>query len=69
MAFSIWTSHGGDASLVNFSMAHGITSGDAWTAALVLMALGEVFVRTLTLVVRGHRAQQAVVAQADLVAA
>ena len=41
--------------LARFSAEHHITSGDAWTAALVLMALGEVLVRTLVLVARRAR--------------
>ena len=32
MAFSIWADHGGDTAITNFSIAHHITSGDAWTA-------------------------------------
>jgi hypothetical protein len=58
-AFSFWASHGGAPDLARFSVAHHITSGDAWTAALVLMALGEVLTRTLILAVRGQRVQQA----------
>lgn len=58
-AFAVWASHGGAPDLARFSADHHITSGDAWTAALVLMALGEVLVRTIVLVVRGQRVQQA----------
>jgi hypothetical protein len=54
--FAIWASHGGDVSLGRFSAQHGITSGQAWTAALVLMAMGEVVVRTGTLWLRSQRA-------------
>ncbi len=57
-AFAFWASHGGAPQLARFSAEHHITSGDAWTAALVLMALGEVLVRTLVLVARGVRQQQ-----------
>ncbi len=53
--FSLWTSHGGDGALARFSAEHSITSGAAWTDALVLMAFGEVFVRTAVLWVRGRR--------------
>ena len=57
-AFAVWASHGGAETLGRFGASHHITSGDAWTAALVLMALGEVLVRTLVLIVRGRRVQQ-----------
>lgn len=58
--FAIWASHSGGASwLGHFSAAHGITSGAAWTAALVLMALGEVVVRTGLVWLRAIRVQQA----------
>jgi hypothetical protein len=55
-AFSLWASHGGDVALGRFSVAHQITGGDAWTAALVLMAMGEVVTRTGLLVLRTHQA-------------
>ena len=67
-AFAVWAGHGGADTLGRFSATHHITSGDAWTAALVLMALGEVLVRTLVLVARGRRVQQ-LGAKRDLVAA
>jgi hypothetical protein len=54
--FAIWASHGGAVTLGRFSANNGITSGNAWTAALVLMAMGEVIVRTGTLWLRGQRA-------------
>lgn len=57
-AFAVWASHGGAPQLAQFSAAHHITSGAAWTAGLVLMALGEVLVRTLVLVGRGTKLQQ-----------
>ena len=47
---------GGAADLARFSANHDITSGEAWTAALVLMALGEVVCRTATLWIRAQRA-------------
>jgi hypothetical protein len=59
MAFAIWASNGGGPALGRFSEAHHITSGTAWTAALVLMALGEVVVRTGLLWVRAQRALHA----------
>ncbi len=56
MAFSIWASHGGDHALTAFSLRHGITDRNAWTAALVLMALTEVVSRVGVLYLRGRRA-------------
>ncbi|GAB2470093.1 hypothetical protein [Jatrophihabitans fulvus] len=56
LGFVVWATHGGAATLGRWSMEHGIDTDRAWTAALVLMALGEVFVRTGLLVVRGRRA-------------
>jgi hypothetical protein len=55
MAFAIWAGNGGGPALGRFSTAHHITSGAAWTAALVLMALGEVVVRTGVLWLRAQR--------------
>jgi hypothetical protein len=55
-AFSIWANNGGGPDLVHFSIAHQITAGSAWTAALVLMAMGEVVCRTGLLMIRSHRA-------------
>jgi hypothetical protein len=49
LAFQVWATHGGGPAITHFSAAHGITSASAWTAALVLMALSEVVVRTLVL--------------------
>ena len=46
MTFAIWVTHGGQASVARFSAAHHVTSGSAWTAAFVLMALAEVLSRT-----------------------
>ena len=57
-AFAIWVSNGGAPALGRFSVTHHITSGEAWTAALVLMALGEVIVRSATLWLRAQRALQ-----------
>ena len=55
-AFAVWASNGGGPDLVRFSAEHHISSGKAWTAALVLMALGEVVCRTGVLWYRAHRA-------------
>jgi hypothetical protein len=58
MAFAIWASHSwGEHALYRFSVEHHLDR-DVWTAALVLMALGEVITRTGLLVYRGYRAKQ-----------
>ncbi len=55
LGFAVWSTHSsGAAHLGHFSAAHDITSSQAWVAALVLMALGEVVVRLGTIVVRGR---------------
>jgi hypothetical protein len=55
MAFSIWTSHAsGAAHITTFSVAHDITSGEAWVVALIGMAFAEVIFRIGTIVVRGQ---------------
>jgi hypothetical protein len=55
LGFAVWSSHAsGLASLTRFSAAHDITSGEAWTAALILMAFGEVAVRLGIIVLRGY---------------
>jgi hypothetical protein len=54
-AFQLYVSHGGLPTLARFSSAHDITSGTAWTAALVLMALSEVVCRQAIIVFRAHR--------------
>jgi len=52
-AFQLYATHGGAASIGRFSVTHGITGGEAWTAALVLMAVFEVALRTGVLAWRG----------------
>jgi hypothetical protein len=54
LAFQVYTTHGGEGTIARFSSAHAITSGEAWVAALILMALGEVLARTLVLGVRAY---------------
>jgi hypothetical protein len=56
IAFVLYSEHGGASHIASFSAHHNITSGDAWTAALVLMALAEVLTRVGVLVLRGRRA-------------
>ncbi|HET6293129.1 MAG TPA: hypothetical protein VFG33_07130 [Kribbella sp.] len=55
LAFGIWSTHGGQESLARFSLSHQITSGQAWTTALVLMAFGQVIVRVVILQIRRLR--------------
>jgi hypothetical protein len=55
MAFSYASDHGMGASIGRFSVEHSITGSQAWVAALVLMALGEVVTRMAVLRLRGHR--------------
>jgi hypothetical protein len=55
MAFAIWVTHGGQGSVAHFSAAAHITSGTAWTAAFVLMALTEVLSRTGVLYLKTRR--------------
>jgi hypothetical protein len=55
-AFQVYASHGGGAAIARFSADHAITSTEAWTAALILMAFGEVLARTTVLGVRAWSA-------------
>jgi hypothetical protein len=54
LAFQLYASHGGAASIEHFSAAHAISAATAWTAALILMAISEATVRTSVLAWRGH---------------
>jgi hypothetical protein len=56
-AFLIWITHGGASSITSFSAAHSITSGAAWTDALLSMAVLEVVGRSLTMAVRRRQLQ------------
>jgi hypothetical protein len=51
-AFLIWTSHGGAATITSFSAGHSITSAEAWTVALLAMAVLEVCGRSLVQAIR-----------------
>lgn len=55
MAFSIWVSNGGRPAVERFSALHHITSGEAWVAAFILMALAEVASRTGALYIKAVR--------------
>ena len=51
-AFIVWITHGGTSTIASFSAAHSITNGEAWTVALLAMAVFEVCARSLTQAVR-----------------
>ena len=55
MGFAYATSHGAAPAIGRFSVAHSITSADAWVAALFLMALAEVVTRLAVLWLRSSR--------------
>jgi hypothetical protein len=57
-AFAVWVSHGGASTIGRFSAQHQITSAEAWTAALLAMAVFEVCGRTLVVAARRHQLQQ-----------
>ena len=63
-AFAVWFTHGGASVVGQFSAQHAITSGEAWTAALLAMAVFEVCGRTLVVAGRRHQLEQPVVAGA-----
>lgn len=56
LGFSIWVTHGGQASVAAFSAAHAITSSAAWTAGFVMMAMLEVSIRTGVMLAKAVRA-------------
>ena len=68
MAFSVWVANGGQDAVGRFSAAHHITSGQAWTAALVLMAIGEVAARIGVLYLRSRQTLNAYAARGERVA-
>ncbi len=55
MGFSMWVTYGGHASVARFSAAYHITSGTAWVAGFILMAMLEVTVRTGVLYAKALR--------------
>lgn len=55
VGFSLWVSHGGQPSVVRFSAVYHITSGTAWVAGFIMMAMLEVTVRTAVLWVKAVR--------------
>jgi hypothetical protein len=62
-AFLIWISNGGHAAIASFSAAHAITSGAAWTAALLGMAVFEVLGRAAVLALRRQQVAGRVAAE------
>uniref|UniRef100_A0AAU2UYX1 Integral membrane protein n=1 Tax=Streptomyces sp. NBC_00003 TaxID=2903608 RepID=A0AAU2UYX1_9ACTN len=54
MGFQVWVEHGGSDDVARFSVAHHITTDQAWVAAFVLMALTEVVTRLATIFLRGR---------------
>ena len=59
-AFLVWISHCGAAAIGQFSAQHAITSGKAWTAALLGMAVFEVTGRSVVLAARRRQVEQTV---------
>jgi hypothetical protein len=57
-AFAVWSTGSGGAAVGHFSAEHAISSVQAWTTALVAMAVGEVLARVAVLQLRRARAQQ-----------
>ncbi|MHB8294551.1 MAG: hypothetical protein ACYDH5_07965 [Acidimicrobiales bacterium] len=55
LAFQLYATHGGAGAIARFSTTHSITSVEAWVAALLLMAFGEVLARTAVVTYRAHR--------------
>lgn len=54
-AFAIWTSYSsGIAHIGSFSVAHDITTSQAWVTAILMMAFGEVIFRLGIIVIRGQ---------------
>jgi hypothetical protein len=58
MVFAFAVTHGGEAAIRDFSIAHQISAA-AWPVALVSMAICEVTVRVVTVHLRGRRMQDA----------
>jgi hypothetical protein len=65
-AFIYWVSHSGVATIARFSATHSITSGDAWTVALLAMAVCEVGGRSAVMYRALRRSQRAAAVAPDL---
>ncbi|RAG80561.1 hypothetical protein DN069_37550 [Streptacidiphilus pinicola] len=57
LAFQVYATHGGGASIGRFSVEHHLDPS-AWTAAILLMAFGEVIARTAVVGWRGLSARR-----------
>ncbi|HXW78179.1 MAG TPA: hypothetical protein VEJ84_01705 [Acidimicrobiales bacterium] len=57
-AFQLYASDGGGPAIQRFSVAHHITSIEAWSAALILMAIAEVAARTGGILLRAYSASR-----------
>ena len=55
MGFSMWVTYVGHASIARFSAANHITSGTAWVAGFIFMAMREVTLRTGVLYAKALR--------------
>lgn len=53
-AFIYYANHGGAHAVADFSRDHQITGSEAWTTALIFMALAEVLSRMAVIRLRGH---------------
>ncbi len=70
LAFQLYATHGGGASIARFSSSHAITSTEAWVAALILMAIAEAITRTALVGFRAYKvAPQHFVRQASTITA
>ena len=55
IAFLFAATHRAGPAIGRFSFTHQISGADAWTAALVMMALADVLTRLVVLFVRGRQ--------------
>jgi hypothetical protein len=55
LAFAVAASNGAGPAIASFSIANHITGSAAWIAALVMMALADVFTRLVIIYLRGRR--------------
>ena len=66
LAFAVAAGNGAGPAIARFSVAHHITGSAAWVAALVMMALADVFTRLVVIYLRGRRLAAAPVAAARI---
>jgi hypothetical protein len=57
-AFVVWITHSGTSTIARFSVHHAISGSDAWTVALLGMAVFEVVTRTLVMAARRQQVQE-----------